>query len=313
MAWSSAALWFDGPSNRWLAGTLAGAFALACAALFWRLRRFRIASLSVAGLVAVVLLWWLWIPPRNDRPWQPDVAQPAWAEFSGNQVTLHNVRNFDYRSNDEFTPNWETRAYNLDQVQGFDLFICFWGPRWIAHTIASWEFADGRHLAISIETRKERGEQYSAIRGFFRQFELYYVVADERDVVGLRAAHRGEQVYLYRVRLTPAEARAVLVDYLALVNSLARTPRWYNALTYNCTTAIRQHFSHVGDVRSLHWKILLNGYLDELLYDRHRLATDRPFAELKRASDVTDRARAAAADPAFSARIRVGLPPRPAP
>src|SRR6202035_2568939 len=112
-----------------------------------------------------------------------------------------------------------------------DMFLSYWGPTLIAHTIASWEFDDGRHLAISIETRKERGETYSALRGFFRQYELVYVVADEHDLIGLRTDYRGEQVYLYRLRVSAVPARALLVDYLQEINRLAEHPQWYNALT----------------------------------------------------------------------------------
>jgi len=193
-------------------------------------------------------------------------------------------------------------------VVGVDLFLSFWGPTLIAHTIASWEFSDGRHLAISIETRKEVGESYSALRGFFRQYEIYYVVADERDVVRLRTNFRGEQVYLYRIQVGPDGARALLLDYLKEVNSLAEQPKWYNALTHNCTTTIRYHAQNVAAGRPFDWRLLANGYLDELGYERGQIDTSLPFAELKKRSDITERARAAGDAPDFSERIRVNLP-----
>ena len=155
-----------------------------------------------------------------------------------------------------------------------DLFLSFWGPTQIAHTIVSWEFDDGQHLAISIETRKEKGESYSALRGFFRQYELYYVVADERDLVGLRTNYRGEQVYLYRIRVPRSQARALLVDYLDEVNQLADHPQWYNALTQNCTTTIRGHAQNIGAGGRLDWRLLANGHLDQLLYERGQIDTD---------------------------------------
>jgi hypothetical protein len=182
------------------------------------------ATVLAALPVGVVAAWWLSIPPRQDRDWSPDVLHPATASREGSRVTIANVRDFVYRSEGGFDPVWESRGYDLDTVAGVDLFISYWGPKAYAHTIASWEFADGRHLAISIETRKERGEAYSALRGFFRQYELYYVVADERDVVGLRAAHRGERLFLYRTAATPEVARGVLESYLERVDELARAP-----------------------------------------------------------------------------------------
>ena len=193
----------------------------------------------------------------------------------------------------DFTPHWETRSYDLDRLLGADLFLSFWGPTLIAHTIVSWEFEDGPPLAISIETRKEKGEEYSAVKGFFRQFELYYVVADERDVIGVRADQRGEQVFLYRVRMPLAQARAMLVDYLEEVNQLAGHPKWYNAFSHNCTTAIRKHRQHIGAAQSFDWRILANGRLDELMYERGGIDTSLPFAELRARSDVTAKAKAA--------------------
>jgi Domain of unknown function (DUF4105) len=189
-----------------------------------------------------------------------------------------------------------------------DLFLSYWGPTEIAHTIVSWEFDNGQHLAISIETRKAKDESYSALRGFFRQYELYYVVADERDLVGLRTNYRGEQVYLYRLRLTASQARALLIDYLDEVNRLADHPEWYNAVTQNCTTTIRGHVQNIGAGRRLDWRLFANGHVDELLYERGQIDTEIPFAELRTRSNIIERAKAAGISPDFSGRIRQGLP-----
>jgi hypothetical protein len=238
------------------------------------------------------------------------VARLAHATIAGDRLTIGNVRNFDYRSETDFIEHWETRSYDLGQLQGADLFLCFWGPTLIAHTIASWEFADGPPLAISIETRKEKGESYSALRGIYRQYELYYVVADERDLIRLRTNFRGERVYLYRIRMDLAGARAVLFDYLKEVNRLAEQPRWYNALINNCTTTIRHHALHVGEGKPWDWRILANGHLDELMYERGTIDTSLPFLEMKLRSEITDKAKDANTDPDFSSRIREGLPGR---
>jgi len=307
VAWATLALWLDGPQSRTLAGTLAVGLVLVIV-LSLALIRPLLGGLAVAIFpIVIVALWWTSIPPSNSRDWTPDVARTARATFDGSHVTIQNVRNFNYRSENDYDQRWETRTYDLDRIQGVDLFISFWGPTEIAHTIVSWDFDDGQHLAISIETRKEKGESYSALRGFFRQYELYYVVADERDLVGLRTNHRGEQVYLYRLRATPAQARALLVDYLDEVNSLADHPEWYNALTQNCTTTIRGHTQHIGAAGSLDWRMLANGHLDELLYERGQIDTSLPFAEIKVRSDITDKAKAADDSPDFSAKIRQGL------
>ena len=309
-AWSAAALWFDGPASRPLSGALGAALFLAMLVLPQRSGR----GVAAAGvLFAGLLTWWLSIPPRSDRDWLPDVSMPATAAFEGSQVTIHNVRNFDYRSETDYTPHWETRTYDLDQVRGLDLFLSYWGSPTIAHTIMSWDFADGPSLAISIETRKEKGEEYSAVRGFFRQFELYYVVADERDVIRLRTDFRGEDVFLYRLAAPPELARELLVSYLKEIDQLAKTPEWYNAFTHNCTTTIRLHVMQVGVPQPFDWRILANGHIDEMLYERRSINTTRPFPEIRAASAISARAKAARGASDFSTRIRMGLPDRPPP
>ena len=308
VAWAAMALWFDGPQSRVLAGIMAGGLALVCILLAALVRPF-LRGLAIALLpVAAVALWWASVPPSNTRDWAPDVARTARATFDGNRVTIENVRNFKYRSESDYDQRWETRIYNLDGIHGLDLFLSFWGPTQIAHTIASWEFDDGQHLAISIETRKEKGESYSALRGFFHQYELYYVVADERDLVGLRTNYRGEQVYLYRIRVPASQARALLIDYLDEVNRLADHPQWYNALTQNCTTTIRGHAQRVGAGGRLDWRLLANGHLDELLYERGQIDTDLSFDDLRNRNNITKAAKAADDSLDFSARIRDGLP-----
>jgi hypothetical protein len=305
--WATFALWFDGPSSRPLAGSMCAGLVIASVCLALSLRPYFRGLLAAILPPVLVIAWWVSIAPSASRNWAPDVARTAQAVFRGSSVTISNVRDFQYRSESDYDQRWEERTYDLGAIRGFDLFLCYWGPALIAHTIASWDFADGRHLAISIETRKENGESYSALRGFFRQYELHYVVADERDVIGLRAGFRGEQVYLYRIRIPVSQARALLIDYLSQVNRIASHPQWYNALTQNCTTSIRGHGRNVGDSGPWDWRLLLNGRLDQLLYERGRIDTRLPFADLRARSNITERAASAAGSGVFSARIR-GLP-----
>jgi hypothetical protein len=229
-----------------LQGTMSAAIVLCSLFLAVKVRPFWKGLLAAVSPVVVVAMWWTSIAPSNVRDWTPDVARMARATFDGSSVTIQNVRNFEYRSESAYDPRWETRTYNLERIRGVDLFLSFWGPSQIAHTIASWKFDDGRYLAISIETRKEKGESYSALRGFFRQYEIYYVVGDERDLIELRTRYRGEQVFLYHLSVPAAQARALLIDYLEEINRLADHPRWYNALTQNCTTTIRGHAQNAG-------------------------------------------------------------------
>ena len=306
--WAIAAVWIDGPEQRVLGiavlvgyAVLAGFFATRVSGFFER-------SIVTLGPFVLVLAWWLTLEPSNDRVWLRDVARLARAEVEGDRLVFHNVRNFRYRSETDYDERWETREYDLSKLEGVDMFFSYWGSPHIAHTIASWDFGDDGHLAISIETRKEEGEEYSAVLGFFRQFELYYVVADERDLVGLRTNHRGETVRLYRTKNDVAVARAILLDYVREINALGEQPAWYNAVTHNCTTTIRHHVQQVVPNRRFDWRVLVNGYLDELGYERGTIDTSLPFEELRERSDIGERARAIGDSAEFSTGIRMGLP-----
>jgi hypothetical protein len=292
----------------WLRSGLAALVPLGAVAALALVRPFRRVPLVILAAFAVVVCAWLAVPPSNDRDWQPDVAELPWAETQGDRMLVHNVRNADYRSETDFTVHYEDRELDLSKLRSLDLFLIYWGSPSIAHTIMSWGFEGDEYLAISIETRKEVGESYSAVRGFFRQYELFYVVADERDVVRLRTNYRGEDVYVYRLDAPPEGARGLLLGYFAAINGLRDEPKWYNALTENCTTAIQRIARPLQRRSWLSWKLFLNGYLDELAYDIGALDRSLPFAELKAKSRVNERARAAGDDPRFSVRIREGLP-----
>ncbi len=311
-AWAAGALFFDLPIG-WLRAPLAFVYFGAMLAAFIFVKGRWRAMGVVAGGFVVVLAWWLTIKPTEDRAWQPDVARSAWAVIRGDEVTLYNVRDCEYRSETDYTPRWETRVLHLSQLSGVDLAINYWGSPWIAHPIASFQFRDSLPLAFSIETRKAVGQTYSALRGFFRQYELIYIPADERDVIRLRTNYRGETVYLYHIRVSAERARLIFLEYLKHLNQLHNKPEFYNAITDNCTTNIRAANIAVehGDVPPWNWRVLLNGKMDELLYERGFVDRSLPFPELKARSQINARAKAAGASPDFSELIRVGLPTPP--
>ncbi len=278
------------------------------AAFIWLRPLWRPLAVWSAAFLAI-MIWWNTLKPSNDRDWQPDVEKLAWAELRGDQLTFHNVRDFDYRSETDFTPRYEDRVYDLSKLRGLDLFMSYWGSPTIAHTIMSWDFEGSRPLAISIETRKSKGQEYSAVKGFFRQYEIIYVAADERDVIRVRTNYRGEDVYLYRLKVTPMQARALLMDYVASMNALVKAPQFYNALVDNCTTSIRTHVTHVtANPARFDWRLLANGYGDQMLYEQGRIDTRMPFEALRAKSHINARAKALDRDPGFSQGIREGLP-----
>ena len=308
LAWAFGALWFDFPVSA-LRRPLAAVFALsAIAALAFVRPRWR-AQLGVAGAIALLAVWELTIRPSNTRDWQPEVAQAPYAEIDGDRVVIHNFRNFDYTSKTDFRPQWETKTVHLSNLRTVDFFTNYWGSTLICHTFVSFDFGPEGYVCMSIETRMTKGQAYSALAGLYRQFALYYVIGDERDIVRLRTNYRLEDVYLYHlIPATPERARALFLDYLQSANELHERAQWYNELLSNCTSNIRLHIKHIGSARPWDWQLLVNGSIDEHAYDLGAIDTSLPFAELKSLSHINDRARAADRDPAFSSRIRDGLP-----
>jgi hypothetical protein len=306
--WAFGALWFDFPQadQRPLAAGVFGLVVVVMACLVrprWR------GKLGIAISIAGVLGWWLTLQPRQFRDWKPEVALLPYATIKGEVVTIHNVRNLDYRTEEDFTPRYELRRLDLRNLRGVDMFITYWGSPYMAHPILSFDFGRDGRICFSIETRPERGEEYSALGGLYRHFELAYVVADERDVIRVRTNYRkGEDVYLYQLKAR--FVREGFLEYIRTVNELHEAPRWYNAITDNCTSAIRNQRA-VAERMPWDWRMLVNGFGDELLYERGSIDRSLPFAELKRRCHINTRAKAANTAADFSERIRQGMPGMP--
>ena len=306
-AWAAAALYVD-VRVPWLRGPLVAVYLLGLAAVWWFVKNRRWATGLTGISFAMVLAWWFTLQPSNERDWQPDLAILPYAEIQGERIELHHIRNCEYRSETDFDVRHYDKTFDLSAIRTADLYMVYWGSPYMAHTMMSFGFEGGDYVCFSIETRKEKGEGYSAIKGLFRQFELIYIVADERDVVRLRTNYRqGEEVYLYRLRGSPEQLRTLFLDYLHRMNSLQARPEWYNALTDNCTTGIRTQRA-AADRAPWDWRMLVNGYGDTMLYERGAITTNLPFAQLKQQCHINARARAAEKGTDFSRAIRQGVP-----
>ena len=299
------------PAGKLAVCVLWAAFGLAAIALLWRGQAGR-ALLAYGAAFVLLLGWWSSLVPSNERSWADDVSRHLQARVDGSQLTLGNVRNFEWRSDSDYTPRWETRHYDLERLRSVDVALSYWMGPAIAHTLVSFGFDDGRggteQLAFSIEVRKERGESFSAVAGFFKQFELSLVAADERDILRVRTNVRGEDVYLYRVAMAPQAMRALLLAYLAEADALARQPRFYDTLTANCTTIVYEMAQSIVGGLPLDWRLLASGYLPEYLHSVGGLVPGHDLATLRNAGRITLRAQAADADPQFSQAIRRGVP-----
>jgi hypothetical protein len=314
-AWGALALAFRFPGPRFARLGAASLWALGCVALWvaWFVFHAGWALWTLLVAFGLLLAWWATIRPSNDRVWADDVACLAHGEVDGSRVVLHNVRNFDWRSEDDHDARWETREYDLDRLAGADAIVSYWSGQAIAHAMLSFGFDDGRHVVFSVEIRRKRGEAFSEIGGFFRQFELVLIAADERDIVRVRTNVRGEDDYVFPLRMTPEAMRSLFLSYVAAANQLARTPRFYNTVTSNCTTIVYRMAKRIDGGLPFDLRLLLTGYLPEYLMDNGALDRRMGVDEWRRLGRITERARATRPGDDFSAAIRVGVPPAQSP
>lgn len=313
--WGAFALAYQFPGNGFLRAVAAGVwilFSMAMIAAAWRPSAWIAGSAFVAAF-AILLVWWQHLPASNERVWADDVAQMTSGSIEGTQVTMHNVRNFDWRSDTDYTQRWETRRYDLDQLESVDMILSYWSGPAIAHMIVSFGFSDGRHLAFSVEIRRERDERFSEVGGFFKAFELSVIAADERDVIRVRTNIRGEDDYLYRVSMPLPAMRSLFVAYVDEANRLVTTPRFYNTVTANCTTLVYHMMTGIVGHLPLGYQLLLSGYLPEYVYNVGALDQRRSLDALRTIGRITERAKRADHSPEFSAEIRVGIPLLPPP
>lgn len=312
-AWGVLAIYYGDLEGNLLRTALAVAFGLcglgALAALASSFRWRALAGFLV--LFGGVVIWWTAIEPSHDREWEPEVAVLPYATIEGDLVTVHNIRNLNYRSETDFSVAYYDKIFDLRKLKSVDLIASYWMGPTIAHVFLSFGFEGDDYLAVSIETRKERSEAYSTLTGFFKQYELFYVVADERDVIRLRTNYRDnppEDVYLYPVHGPIEDGRRLFLEYMRKINALKDKPEFYNTLTTNCTTSIWLHSRMNSDHLPFSWKLLLSGYVPEYLYEAKRLDTSLPFPELKQHSHINARARQADNAEDFSQQIRKGNP-----
>ena len=321
-AWAVLAVFFSNLPEPWMRTAAAVIWVLAAVWALLLLRP-RWKGLAVfAALWLGVVAWYWMIPATNNGDWQPDVAQVATAVVNGDKLTVRNVRNCTYRSEFDYDAKWEERTYDLTKLQAMDLMFVYWGSPLIAHAMVSFEFEDPAapgglsYICASIETRKLKGQGYSAVKGLFKQFALIYTIGDERDLIGLRTHHRHEQVYMYRLGGTQQYRRAMLMSYMDRINKMAQHPEWYNALTSSCFTNILFQSREVNENRIPWWemidsRVVFDGGFDTFLYEHQKINTGMPFNEIKKLSLVNSKVDAAPIGADFSLKIREGLPARP--
>ena len=308
IGWATLALYYSNLPWPWLGLVMALAFVAFGIWALWLTRRPRM-FLAIAGVFLSVLVWWLCIRPSHDRQWRPEVAVMPRAIIDGDRVRINGVRNFDYRTQNDFTVRYEEREVSLSHLTSVDFFVSYWK---VGHTFLSFVFDNAPPICISIETRPEMGEAFSPIASLFKQFELIYIVGDERDIVRVRTNFRDEEVYLYRIRTSPENVRRLFLVYLGRINELADHAEFYHLLSNSCTINIVRYANSAGRIGRFDIRHLLNGFIDSYIYSAGLVDNTLPFDELRQRSRINDAAQAAGDAPDFSQRIRASLPlPRP--
>jgi hypothetical protein len=309
LAWSTLAIYYNLPWN-WLRLALALVFLIFGVWALWFSRTLR-AMAVFAALFLGVVVWFISIQPSHDRPWRPEVAVMPRAFIDDDRVRIIGVRNFEYRTRDDFTVRYQEREVSVSHLNSVDFYISYWMPGPIAHTFVSFGFDNALPISISIEARPEIGESFQPIASLFKQLELIYVVGDERDLVRVRTNYRIEDVFLYRLRTSPEFARRLFLVYLQRINELADQAEFYHLLSNNCTINIVRYANLAGRVGRFDIRHLLPGLADRYLYSVGALDTSLPFEELRRRSHINEAAQAAGNAPDFSERIRKSLPTLP--
>jgi Domain of unknown function (DUF4105) len=311
-AWGALALWFRLPAQEALRAAAAAVFALlglaTIVALFVRSGRSLIALSVFALAFAGLLAWWSTIKPPLDGDWAPDVARQTTGSIEGGILTLSDVRDFDWRTDHDFTEKWSKRSYDLSKLKTLDLFLAYWAGPEMAHVIMSFGFEDGEHIAWSVEVRRERTSEFSPIADAFKSHTLVYLATTEHDSVRLRSNVRGEDVRLYRLNTPPEQARLLLREYVAESTALAERPKFYNSITANCATVVFKLVRAAGSTLPLDWRLVVNGFLPGYLYDHGAVVMTMPLSELMERARISEKARAADGSPDFSRLIRVGVP-----
>ncbi|THD84740.1 DUF4105 domain-containing protein [Aliigemmobacter aestuarii] len=302
-AWAGMAFWLHLPgAARW--GALAALALAAIAAVALRLRSARAGWAVLAVSALVVGGWYQTITPRDDRVWDIDVSRGVKARIDGDRVTLSDLRDFRWASETQADAVWTERTYDLTRLDSVDMLTSVWDSPDIAHLLVSFGFADGEHVVFSVEIRREKGESFNEVGGFFRQFELVLIGATERDIVRLRTNHRKEEVRLYPVTLTPDQRRALFLSYVGLAQDLEAAPRFYNTLTANCTTTVYSLARVLKSDLPVDERLILSGRLPEYLDDLGVLGGEGSVGDRRQAALITPRAQAVPEGADFSAAIR---------
>ncbi len=305
--WCIGAICYSHLDGMALRAGLCALFALAFPVAWFLAKNRTLVAISFFVVAVVIVGLWQLKKPSNERLWSPDMALLPYGEFEGDLVHLYNIRHCTYQTTEKFTVKYSDRTFNLDELRTAYFMVEPIGKTFdgLAHTLVTFGFENNQYVAISVELRREQDEHFNPIAGMYKEYELMYVIGDERDLIKLRTNFRKDVVYLYPITAPLEILRTLFVDMIERTNLLHDRPEFYHTFLSSCTTNIVDHVNRMvpGQV-PFSYKILLPGYSGRLAYDLDLIETDIPFQELQQRYRIDQRARAIGDDPRFSILIR---------
>jgi len=261
------------------------------------------------SLFLIILIAWQQITPTHDKPWADSVSQLPSVTLQDKIIHIQNIRDFIYQSETDYTINYIDKTYQLSDLTELDYILSFWdNNEAIAHTMFSFGFKNNEHLVISVEVRHKKGEEYGGFAGLYKQFELIYVLATERDIIQLRTNFRQEEVYRYPINLPQEIIQTLFNTVITRVSNIHETPEFYNTLSQNCFTSLAADFWNLGKNKArFDYRMLANGYSDEMLYERGRLESKLSFADTKKKSHINHHIKPNTYNPYYSQQIRASI------
>jgi len=257
------------------------------------------------ALFLLIIVIWTSVKPSNDRDWTLDQKILPYSVQEGNIINIYNIRNFTYYNTSIYYPSYYNKTFNLSQLDSVWYIVePFSNWEGSAHTFLSFGFNDS-YIAVSVEIRKEKGEQFSPVKGLFKQYEIMYVLGDEEDLIKLRSNYRNDSVYVYPVNTTQETMQLLFIDILNHTNKLYTAPEFYNSISNTCTTNIAKHANHIRPGRiPFSFAILAPGYSDRFAYNLGIINTTLPYEEIRTHYKINERALKYANSSDFSLRIR---------
>ena len=306
--WSALAITYAGVSDQNIRWALGSSFAIVFLVSLFCFPRRMLTIMFLLTASCAVFWWWTNLRPSHDRQWSQLSAVLPIVKIDGDTAAVQSIRNFKYAADGDYIPGYYDKTFDLNKIETLDLIISYWGDDEItAHSMLSFGFKGGGYLCVSVEARAEDGEEYSGIAGMFRKYELIYVLGDEIDLIGSRTGVRKERVYLYPTNTSPADVRKLFEKIAARVNQIAKTPEFYNTITDNCTTCLAYSGQSIVPPGSFDYRLLLNGYADQMACDNGWIATDDSFAETRERHYINQYVESKAGAANFSRLIRPHL------